>query len=565
MYELKDYQSILSEKVGKVKPFFDKYPDASATLAPRFFDINEKKIRTAKPEIMVYGIYNAGKSSILNELMGDDKAAVNDVPTTDKVTYYEWQGYKIADTPGVMAPIEHENVTQEHLKKADIVLFIMSTTGSNERAENYKRMKEIADAGKKIIIVLNDKNGDLGKNNDTIPIIKLQVAVNMKKVGIENVDEKYCIVTVNARRAKKGRTENKPGLWAKSGMGELNNVIMTELKATTSFDVLRGGIRQIENILEEFMKNLESNENSELLKNMTHVLETFSQQKISIRHQVNTFIDTQAEILGNTLPEIIWANRNNPEPAVNAEIRRLNEQVTHEIERQLKDAASILELELKTFAEVKVDAASADIESFKNILSRLSTTVNVPATAMNTQALVPQDDKKPDLSQLSLTGGLLTESAGAIFSTSIGKTLAKTALGKLAKSVIPVVGPILTIAGLFGTLKDLLGNNSERERIEAQIQAQNEAERRRLEAEMAESQARQEVNQKCYYLAATFADELKKAADTSITETLTEYEKPFKSELENRKNEGEKIADDIVKIREIYNEYDLICVELGAR
>ena len=59
---------------------------------------------------MVYGIYNAGKSSILNELIGEDKAIVEDTPTTEAVTYYDWQGYKIADTPGIFAPIEHEEV-----------------------------------------------------------------------------------------------------------------------------------------------------------------------------------------------------------------------------------------------------------------------------------------------------------------------------------------------------------------------------------------------------------------------------------------------------------------------
>ena len=122
MNELKDYQKILGEKSARVENFFAKYPNESSALSPRFAEVNEKKIRSTEPEIMVYGIYNAGKSSILNELMGADKAAVNDVPTTDSVTYYDWNGYKIADTPGIFAPIEHQEVTQSHLKKADVVL-----------------------------------------------------------------------------------------------------------------------------------------------------------------------------------------------------------------------------------------------------------------------------------------------------------------------------------------------------------------------------------------------------------------------------------------------------------
>ena len=554
MYELKDYQKILGEKATRVESFFAKYPNESATLSPRFTEINEKKIRSTEPEIMVYGIYNAGKSSILNELMGADKAAVNDVPTTDSVTYYDWNGYKIADTPGIFAPIEHQEVTQSHLKKADVVLFVMSTTGSNEKAENYNRMKEIADAGKKIIIVLNDKNGDLGRNDENIQLIKRQVATNMQKVGIENVDEKYCIVTVNAMRAKKGRTENKQNLLAKSGLDELKNVIVTELKKTTSFDVLRGGIRQIENILDEFIKNLSSSENSELVKNMNRILENFNKQKISMRRQINTYIDTQAEFLGNNLPQIIWANRDSQEQIkelVGAEISRLNEKVQREIQRQIQDAASILELELQSFAEIKIDAASVDAETFKNILTKLNT--------VKSTEIVEQGSNVTDFSQIGLAGGILSQSAGAIMKTEIGKALAKTALGKIIGGAIPVIGPILTIVGVLGAL---FGGGNDKEKIYNQIQARNEQERRRVEAEM---QARQELNQKCLYLADNVAEELKSAADIGISETLAKYEEPFKNSQKERQNENEQLSGDIVKLRELFNEYDLICVELGGK
>ena len=97
---------------------------------------------------MVYGIYNAGKSSIINEMIGADKAVVDDKPTTDKVTYYDFNGYRIADTPGVGAPIAHEKITQEHLKKADVVIFVMSSTGSHDKAQNYERIRDIYNSGK---------------------------------------------------------------------------------------------------------------------------------------------------------------------------------------------------------------------------------------------------------------------------------------------------------------------------------------------------------------------------------------------------------------------------------
>ena len=567
MYELKDYQSILREKAGRVEEIFSKYPDESSTSAKKFSELNDTKIKTVEPEIMVYGIYNAGKSSILNELMGEDRAEVNDVPTTDKVDYYDWQGYKIADTPGVLAPIEHENVTQEHLKKADVVLFVMSTTGSNEKIENYQRMKSIADAGKKIIIVLNDKNGDMGENDENLQIIKRQVAVNMKKVGIENVDEKYCIVTVNAEMARTGRLGKKNLLLSSSGIDELKNVILTELKNTSSFKILRNGIKEIENILEEFIKNLERGENSEMLKKMNEVLETFSKQKIQIRKDMNFFIDRETDNLGANLPQIIWDNRQNQDginEIVGKELEKLNDKVRQEIQHKLEEVASILKMQLESFAEIKIDSQNVEYESFKNILGQLS-----KIDSQNTQEIVAETSetsKGLDPAEMGLAGGLIAESgkeiAKHLVKTEFGKMIAKTTFGKILGSVVPVIGPILTIVSVVSLLGNLLGGGNDREKVEAKLQAQNEAERQRVEAEM---QARQELNQKCRYFANNIADDLKAATDNSIKDILAKYEEPFKNEIENMKTESNELNADILKLREVYNEYDLLAVELGAR
>ena len=566
MNELKDYQSVLANKAAQVEKFFAKYPDESVALAKTFADINGGKIRKVEPEIMVYGIYNAGKSSILNELIGKDIAKVEDKPTTDAVTYYDWQGYKIADTPGVFAPIEHEEITQAHLKKADIVLFVMSTTGSNEKAENYKRMKEIADAGKKIIIVLNDKNGDLGRHDENIQEIKLKVAVNMQQVGINDVDEKYCIVTVNAARARKGRVENKAGLVEKSGLGELKDVILSELKRTTSFEILRGGIKQLENVLEDFIGKLAAHENSELLQQANHILQTFNKQKISMRREINTYIDTQAENLGANLPQLIWSSRDKQDEIngiVAREIEQLQAKVQREILQQIEDMATLLELELTSFTEIKLDGASVDADSFKNILARLNEIKMQPVQA---PAASEAGDNKVDPSTVGITAGLLTESATVIAKqfakTEIGGAIAKTVVGRALGSFVPVIGPVITIISAIGLLRKIFGGNDDRKKLDEQLAAQNAAERRRVEAEM---QARQELNQKCRYMADKLADELKTAAANSVAEVLAKCEEPFKAEIESRKEQGKQVSGDIVALRELYNEYDLIRVELGAR
>lgn len=155
-----DYRDELQQRVNEFCSLTEKYAEKKPEVMPVIQDMRltcQDRLKDFKPRIMIYGIYNAGKSSIINELIREDKAKVQDIPTTDSVDSYEWNGYTIDDTPGVGAPMKHEEVTQAHLKRADIVLFVMSTTGANELKQNYERMKDIVDAGKKLIIVLNQQ------------------------------------------------------------------------------------------------------------------------------------------------------------------------------------------------------------------------------------------------------------------------------------------------------------------------------------------------------------------------------------------------------------------------
>ena len=210
---LLDYKSVLENNKTSLVNAIHEYNSEDIKLNNYISEIESiysNKLKDVKPYIMVYGIYNAGKSSIINELLGDDLAAVNDKPETDSVDEYEWNGYTIADTPGVGAPIKHEEVTTEHLRRADIVMFVMASTGSNEKDDNYRRLKAITDAGKKVIIIINDKNGDLGSNDQELGIITTKVKENLRQYNLDSND--YVITIVNAKRARDGRIKNKPAL-----------------------------------------------------------------------------------------------------------------------------------------------------------------------------------------------------------------------------------------------------------------------------------------------------------------------------------------------------------------
>lgn len=586
MRELTNYQSILQEKSEVAEGYFCKYPDLAIDEVKRYRDINNTKVKSTLPEIMVYGIFSAGKSSIINELIGDDKARVSEIPETDKITYYDWQGYKLADTPGVAAPIEHEEITKEHLKKADIVLFVMSNAGGYERETNYSRMKDIADAGKKIIIVLNDKTGDLGKHDDTLQLIKQKIDANMRKTGIANIDDRFHIEIVNADRARKGRITNKTALVEMSNINGLKNVILTELKKTSSFDVLRRSILQMEECLEKFAEEVKAQESSELLVKMNQVLENFGIQKRNIRQQVNTFIDRKTDLLAPEMAEAIWSNRENQDninKVVGEKLAKLNQSVEEHIQQLIEEATETLDMELKSFVEVKIETSSVDADSLKNILANLEQ-LNSSLTgepSVNKDLLTDTGDF--DMKEIMVTpavaemvGSLLVGSGKSVVSslakTSIGKAFAGTTIGKMLGSATssvmpmpPIPGPIpippTEIIEILIRIFKFLGGNDDNKRLEEEARQRNEAARQRLEME---KQARQEINQKCLYWVDNLADELKSAANQAIKETLNTYEEPFRKELENRREQGAERMNDVAALRSLCNEYHQLLVELGG-
>lgn len=185
----------------------------------------KEKLKEFRPYLMVYGIYNSGKSTLINALFGIDVAEVDDVPKTDKVQKYEIDGIIIYDTPGIDAPIEHEMVTEEHLKKSEAVLFVMSSDSSFEERKIYEKIMKILKQNKKVIIVLNNKSGvDYTEGQRMLNRIEENLVKVMDETGYkaEGIESYF----VNLKSALKAKKEGKQLLLEKSGMKTLEQAII---------------------------------------------------------------------------------------------------------------------------------------------------------------------------------------------------------------------------------------------------------------------------------------------------------------------------------------------------
>lgn len=570
-----NYPELIKEKYVKLQGITEPYMNSIPQIKPIMKDIQslyDIKLKSLKPQVMVYGIYNAGKSSIINELLKDDKAIVNDKPTTDKIDYYEWNGYEIADTPGVGAPIEHEEVTNEHLKKADVVLFVMSTTGSNEKAENYIRMKNIIDAGKKVIVILNDKNADLYRNNEVINAIKIKVGQNMQKVNIDDVESKYCIIAVNASRARNARLKNKPGLYDKSNFKELERVILSELKNTSTFNIMENTVYEIEQNLNKLIEIFNLNIDNDDIKYLNNILNTLGQQKLEIRKEVNIYIKNKAARLAETLPKLIWSKRNNKDEidkCIQNEIEKLANRTKKHLEEELKNLQDILIVDFENmvvhFEKVKSSSYSGNInigevksvENNTDIVDILNTAKNILNLVQNGASIFSTQKK---LSMDSVVPDLATAVISKILPKSLMNSVAGTAVGSAVGNIIPHIGTIIII---IEALKKLLGDDEEeRRRKHAEAEAKNEYERRKAEAEQ---QAWQDLQQKCLYLTDDIAEELSYAVNDIIRNTIGNLESELKEQINSKNENVNNKMDAIKKLQLLVDEYDKIRIELKGR
>lgn len=561
---LVDYRGLILDKVSRVQEITKPVSEVAGVReqVQCLSTFAHEKLDALKPQIMVYGIYNAGKSSILNELMREDRAEVGDQPVTDHITYYPWNGYEIADTPGVDAPKEHEKVTQAHLKKADVVLFVMSITGANERRQNYERMKAIADAGKKIIIVLNDKEGQLGKENDTvIPAIIQKVQENMRSVGL--YASQYTIVPVNAKRAHKGRTEGKHTLYAKSNIEELEKNILFELRRTSPFMLMSSTVQEIERALEQLIRTMDDGGADELGK-IRQMLDKLRQRKSALRTHMKDFIDSKTSLLGRELPTLIWSHKDDKDKElVNAEVRDRFGKVVGSVQAEMAE-------ELRQTVEDIEGDLNEVVAYTKRIQAELRTSLGVGDLSDEGTEIVRTEENAAAVDTLTATTRVLT-AAELFLQTNVGKgvaealaaTVAKTAIGKfllglLPKGVLSSLGPVGIALTAITFIRTLFKNN-DRELMERAAR-ENAINQKRAEME---TLAREELQQKCLFIADDVAEQLTKAVRTAIDEAFGKMEEGFLGALSLGEEKSVKRTRACAELNLLVGEFDALRDELA--
>lgn len=281
--EISTYKSICEQLKSNEKQILELGILEKDNLNKFYTDI-EQKLNNFKPSLMVYGCYNAGKSTLINALFGKEVAKTSDVPETDRVNEYIYNNFSIYDTPGINAPIQHEEVTNEHLAKSEIIIFVVSNDSGFEESYIYDKLKNIFLAKKPVIIVLNNKSS-FAKDSDELNEQLKRIEINIRKLNLSECF--YRIVALNAKLAFEGKIVDQNELLDISNLTILENILADILKNSGETEVINTLNLYIENFLKDLLHLLDENnpdkEIADIQKLLTSTIEQKRSAKVKVR------------------------------------------------------------------------------------------------------------------------------------------------------------------------------------------------------------------------------------------------------------------------------------------
>ncbi len=186
--------------------------------------------------VVIIGEFNAGKSTFVNALLGEQLLPTGITPTTEVIelvrynetpdrkpnmkgdSLREWghpntgaEGVAIVDTPGTGSVFkQHETVAKDFLHRSDLVIFLLSAKRAFAETERIY-METARDFGKKLILVVNQSDLlDAGEQAQVRRFIEQQVK--------EHLNLQPLLFMVSAKEALESAMSDPAGTGKSGGM-----------------------------------------------------------------------------------------------------------------------------------------------------------------------------------------------------------------------------------------------------------------------------------------------------------------------------------------------------------
>ena len=400
-------------------------------------DTEVLKQQLANPfSIFICGEFNAGKSSLLNQLNNQEIARVGFLPTTQEINSYNPEGFgglAFIDSPGTNSIIEqHQELTENYLQQADIILFVTSVERPLSKSEQDFLTLVDRTWARKIIVAINKTD-----------LVEEQEAKQIREYVSEGLKEILAqMPPVFAISAKTG-----------AGIDELKKFLLAFLAEG-----------------EKVKLKLQGPQNSLLV-----YLEQLEKQNESVKAKLQsdkTIFDRTSRRIEERLEEynlLFGIFRDNIEALFSNLIQETNELIDNNtgfltvLKRKITNEEDYLEAKLaKTIKDIQIDKnlqeifqeAIATFLKYRERIIRearedLSTTVTVSEDAL---ALPPIDTKRLNSDEFAVKIKTAAEEGLDSF-WRLGITAAATGVGgQILFSSFSADATAFVIAGLFGLM-----------------------------------------------------------------------------------------------------------------
>lgn len=292
----------LKAAAAKAEPLYEAHVGGFSTHAAHL----GSKLSSLSPMVIFYGVYNAGKSSLINAILGEEVAPVSDRPETSKVKAYQWGGCELVDTPGIDAPIAHEVISADALKRADVVIFVISTNGVFDEDIIASEIVRIISMKKSLILVLNRKSEFSEVSSaDSSKLDKLESNIRLfaRRAGLsdEALNLGYYYSIVNAKSALEAKFDvGKPLLLERSGIQALEALIMQVMKENAGVRVLANAVAYVETdiispILLSLEKKIAASEGADINECFEYMRTAKREAAVLCRNEASKVISTAVE------------------------------------------------------------------------------------------------------------------------------------------------------------------------------------------------------------------------------------------------------------------------------
>ena len=444
-------------------------------------ELSRAKKAQAGATIMVYGVYNAGKSTLINALLGQELAAVADVPETACVQGYRWGDFEVLDTPGIDAPLEHEEITREQLVQSDVVIFVVNPLGVVEEEKTLDVLLELVLAGKMIFLVLNCKN-----RFDPIDLERVKDELRQRiqlKAGNQRVLDHIPIVEVNARSALKAKLENKQNLLNSSGFPKFENALAEFFASVEQKAIVARVATEFRSYIQSTVDALDEQQDQASLKRLDTFYGEIARREIDIRRGLKSLVEAKAAFISKSTINALQLNSEGAQ----GKIEQLIGQANHEVCAELEDALTRLGLDAsemldEVIREVRVQPQSYSSQAAPDVEAHVEHTDQLPSSPGIDMSLLETGVRQAG-SMVKAEHVISVMKVGKEWLPTLFKGIGPATMGKVAEQIVGKVIPVIGIAFQVGsTLYSAFAGDPEQQRLNEQAQREAQERERRDQA-----------------------------------------------------------------------------------